>query len=231
MIPALAATALGAATWSLAEHVIHENLGHKYAKRRGPLSGNAFSREHVRHHATTSYFAATGKKVAVAAATTAAVAPVAVAVAGATVGAAFTLGFVGTYVSYEIIHRIAHTRAPRTRYGRWFRKHHFHHHFHNPSVNHGVTSPIWDHLFGTYEEPGKIRVPKKHAMPWLVDPGTDEARAEFADDYEIVHKRQRASGVTGAQPSAAKSPMTAPVPGRSRSPNARSRSNLARNSL
>ena len=52
MIPTLAATltasALGASTWSVAEFLIHQNLGHRFAKNR-----NFFAREHVRHHATT----------------------------------------------------------------------------------------------------------------------------------------------------------------------------------
>lgn len=226
MIHLVAATMLGASSWSATEYLVHRYLGHVYAKNRNP-----FAREHVRHHATTSYFAATSKKVAAAAVATAGVAPIAIGIAGVPTGAAFTLGFVGAYAAYEVIHRVAHTHAPRTAYGRWYRKHHFHHHFHNPGVNHGVTSPIWDRLFGTLETPGVIRVPAKHAMPWLVDAATGRARAAFADDYEIVNKRHaHRDGTTGAQPSAAKSPITAPVPGRSFSPNASSRSNLARNS-
>ncbi len=228
MINLLAATAAGASTWSTAEYFIHKYLGHVYAKNR-----NAFAREHVRHHATTSYFAASSTKVAAAAMATAVVAPIAIGVAGVSTGAAFTLGFVGAYSAYEVIHRIAHTRAPSTSYGRWYRKHHFHHHFHNPATNHGVTTALWDHVCGTYERPSVVRVPEKHAMAWLVDPATGEARAAFADDYVVVRKaaRQRGSeGTTGAQPSAAKAPITAPVPGRSMSPNASMRSNLVRNS-
>jgi hypothetical protein len=234
MLNVLTATALGASTWSAAEYFIHRYLGHEYAKNR-----NLFAQEHVRHHATTSYFAPTVKKMAAAALATAAVAPVAVSVAGVSTGAAFTLGFVATYAGYEVIHRIAHTHAPKTRYGRWYRKHHFHHHFHNPAVNHGVTSPLFDHLIGTYEEPDVIRVPEKHAMPWLVDPSTGEVRDEHAADYTLVRKGKRArgksaqgdSGVTGAQPSSPNSPIAAPVPGRSRSPKASMRSNLVRKSL
>ena len=225
MIPTLAATltasALGASTWSVAECLIHQNLGHRFAKNR-----NFFAREHVRHHATTSYFAATSKKVGAAIAATSLIAPVAITTAGVSLGTAFTVGFVVTYGSYEVVHRIAHTRPPTTRYGRWFRKHHFHHHFHNPAKNHGVTSALWDHVFGTHERPGVIRVPEKHAMSWLADPKTGDAKAEFADDYVIVRKpdkrttSHRTSGVTGAQPSAPNAPITAPVPGRSFSPNA-----------
>jgi hypothetical protein len=181
----VSSTAAGMLTWSLAEHVIHNGLGHKLAKSR-----NAFSVEHTRHHATTSYFAASYKKAIAASLVTVAVAPLACAVAGARRGLAFTFGFAGAYLGYEVLHRRAHTHPPRGRYGRWVRKHHFHHHFHNPRVNHGVTSPIWDHLFGSYEAPTVVRVPVRHAMPWLIDE-TGEVRAEHRRDYALARKGSR----------------------------------------
>ena len=193
MITTLASALSGALSWALAEHLIHENLGHKYAKNR-----NFFAVEHVRHHATTSYFAPSSKKALAAVATAAAVAPLAGALAGKRKGLAFTAGFVATYVTYEVLHRWAHTRPPSTRYGRWLRKHHFHHHFHDPASNHGVTSPLFDHVFGTYQEASRVRVPERHAMPWLVDV-KGEIRPEHAADYELVRKaakkapRQRAA--------------------------------------
>lgn len=177
----------GVATWALAEHLIHDNLGHRYAKNR-----NFFAVEHVRHHATTSYFAPTRKKALAAAATAAVMTPIACAAAGRGKGLAFTAGFVTMYVSYEVMHRFAHTRAPKSRYGRWLRKHHFHHHFHDPSSNHGVTSPLFDHLFGTHRTADKVRVPERHAMPWLVDPVSGAVRPEHAADYELVPKSKKA---------------------------------------
>ena len=52
-------------------------------------------------------------------------------------------------------------------------------------ANHGVTWSVWDHVFGTYEAPGCVRVPRRMAMVWLVD--EDGAlRPEFAADYEVV---------------------------------------------
>jgi sterol desaturase/sphingolipid hydroxylase (fatty acid hydroxylase superfamily) len=180
--------ALGAASWTLAEHLIHDHLGHRLTKSRNP-----FTREHVKHHATTSYFAKTSKKALAAALTAATVGPLSSALLGRRRGVAYTAGLLTMYISYEVLHRRAHTHAPETRYGRWLRKHHFHHHFHSPKMNHGVTSPVWDWVFGTYEEPGVVQVPARHAMDWLVDPATGEVRAEHADDYQLVHKSRRAS--------------------------------------
>jgi hypothetical protein len=51
--------------------------------------------------------------------------------------------------------------------------------------NHGVTSPLWDKVFGTYEAPAQVRVPRRLAMIWLVDE-QGELRAEFADRYVLV---------------------------------------------
>ena len=97
------------------------------------------------------------------------------------IGAGWTVG----YFFYEWHHRAAHLRAPRNRWETWLRKHHFHHHFGHPLANEGVTIPLWDHVFGTFEAPERVRVPRRLAMPWLVD---DEGRVrpEFAADYELV---------------------------------------------
>jgi sterol desaturase/sphingolipid hydroxylase (fatty acid hydroxylase superfamily) len=180
--------AFGAVSWTVAEHLIHDHLGHRHTKSRNP-----FTREHVAHHATTSYFAATSKKVLAATLVGAGVGPLSCALLGRKRGVAYTAGLLTMYVSYELLHRRAHTHAPKTRYGRWMRKHHFHHHFHNPKMNHGVTSPIWDFAFGSYEEPSAVRVPERHAMTWLVDPVTGEVRDEHSADYQLVRKRRRAS--------------------------------------
>jgi sterol desaturase/sphingolipid hydroxylase (fatty acid hydroxylase superfamily) len=171
---------LGAATWGAAEYLIHRFAGHEYAKSR-----NLFSVEHVRHHATVSYFAPTSHKVAAAAAVAAMVGPLASAALGRRPGLAYTAGLTAMYGAYEVLHRLAHTRAPKTAYGRWLRRHHFHHHFHDPSGNHGVTSPIGDLLAGTKRQVGVVRVPRRQAMPWLLDE-RGELRSEHAGDYELV---------------------------------------------
>ena len=211
MIGSLVATLAGGAAWTAAEYLIHRGLGHEYARHR-----NFFSVEHVRHHATTSYFAASGKKVALAAVPSAVMGPVAGLALGRARGAAFTLGLMGMYGAYEVLHRRAHTHPPAGRYGRWLRKHHFHHHFHDPKVNHGVTSALWDHVFGTHRVPGVIAVPARQAMPWLVDPATGQVRPEHAADYTLVGKRSAPARVPARTRSAApplSSTPAAPAPG------------------
>jgi hypothetical protein len=48
--------------------------------------------------------------------------------------------------------------------------------------NFGVTSPLWDKVFGTYDDPGVVTVPRRMAPVWLLDE-TGAVKAEFTDDY------------------------------------------------
>lgn len=176
---ALLATLLGVLTWTLTEYVMHRFLGHD--RRTMP---NPFATEHTRHHSEGDYFAPSWKKGTFATAVAAVLVVVGTPLVGALFAGAFAGGFVTLYVAYELVHRRAHTHEGIGGYGRWLRRHHFHHHFENPKANHGVTSPIWDVVFGTYEAPVHIRVPRKLAMRWLCD---DEGvvRSAFARFYSL----------------------------------------------
>ena len=156
--------------WSFAEYAIHNWVGHLGRGR------NEFSREHLKHHARGHYFASGKKKAAAAIPVILALAGVSALAFGVRGGLSFTLGFSAAYVAYEVLHRRLHTHAPWGPYGRWARRHHFHHHFMDPKRNHGVTSPLWDWILGTYTRPGVIRVPRHQAMSWLAT----EHEADYA---------------------------------------------------
>ena len=180
----LIAALVGILTWSLAEYLLHRFLGHD--KRTQP---NLFATEHIRHHSQGDYFAPSYKKALAALAVLAVFLPVSIALVGGVHGAVFSGAFVAMYVTYEALHRRAHTHAGLGPYGKFLRRHHFHHHFGNPKSNHGVTSPLWDWLFGTLEPCERVRVPEKLAMVWLLDRQTGDVRAEFAGAYELVRRR------------------------------------------
>jgi len=163
----IAAGLLGVLSWSFLEYVIHRWMGHDRRFRR-----SAFGVEHTRHHIEGDYFAPTWKKLIAAGITTLLLAPVAVAIAGTEIGLSYVAGLMLFYGAYEVLHRREHTHAGIGAYGRWARRHHFHHHFVDGRTNHGVTSPLWDLVFGTYRRPGTIKVPPKLCMAWLIDPKT-----------------------------------------------------------
>ena len=168
----IVAIACGVLSWTLLEYLIHRWMGHDRRFRKTP-----FGVEHIRHHIEGNYFAPTWKKVVIAA--------VLGGVLCLPLGIAYAAGLIGSYGAYEWLHRREHTHAGIGPYGRWARRHHFHHHFVDGRKNHGVTTPLWDHVFGTYQRPTIIRVPTQLCMAWLRDPATGAIRSEYAATYEL----------------------------------------------
>ncbi len=181
----LLALLTGALGWTFTEYMLHRFLGHDaHAK-------NTFSKEHLAHHADVSYFAPTYKKVASMGAAGAAALPLLFLMLGP-VGLSFGVGFFVMYIAYEVVHRRLHSAPSRNRYGRWARRHHLHHHYRRPKMHHGVTSPLWDFVFGTLDVPEVVRVPRRNALPWMTD-ANGELRAEFSNDYVLVGRAPKSS--------------------------------------
>lgn len=177
----LLAAIAGVLTWTLMEYLIHRFAGHsrRFAKK------NPFGIEHIAHHSRGDYFAPWWKKLLFTFGFIALLTPLSILAAGVAAGIAYTTGLVGMYVGYEVLHRLLHVWEGAGPYARWARRHHFYHHFHDPKVNHGVTSPIWDLVFRTYQRPGQIRVPRKLAMRWLRDAASGEVHPHLARDYAL----------------------------------------------
>ncbi|MEZ4400627.1 MAG: sterol desaturase family protein [Kofleriaceae bacterium] len=178
MIALALAVVVGMVAWTFLEYVIHRWLGHHRRFR-----GNPFGVEHVRHHSEGNYFAPSVKKAGVAAVVAVIAGGPALALGGAR-GGAVVAGLLVMYVGYEVLHRREHTHAGIGRYGRWARRHHFHHHFVDPATNHGVTSPLWDLVFGTYRRPAVIPVPRRLCMAWLLD-DAGAVHPRFQDHYRL----------------------------------------------
>lgn len=191
--------ALGALGWSLAEYSLHRFLGHaprstRGTKKRPGLFDGDFGSEHQAHHTDTRYFTPNARK----AKTAAVVLPVVAAGGSLLVGPARAIGFVlgvgSAYAAYEILHRRIHTHAPTGPYSRWARRHHLYHHFGTPQLNHGVTSPLWDLVFGTYRAPvSQLRVPRRHAPDWLFDE-QGEVASQYAADYVVPSRKPAPAG-------------------------------------
>ena len=183
-----AAALTGMITWSFLEYVIHRWGGHD----RRLVRKTPFGHEHTRHHSEGNYFAPNWKKVAMATVVTPFIALPVGAVIGLHLGSAFSLGFIAAYLTYEWLHRRLHVSAGVGPYARWARKHHFYHHFHKPSVNHGVTTPVWDWVFGTLEKAEVVRVPERLAMVWLCD-DNGEVHHAHRQDYALRRLKSRAA--------------------------------------
>ena len=165
---------VGMALWSLFEYFIHRLLGHRKGGR------DPIAKEHRTHHATVSYFAPMGRKILLAIPVVALVALFGAIFIGLRFSALLAAGLATGWLLYERLHMRLHVKPPTGAYTHWAVRHHFDHHFMNPKTNHGVSSPVWDLVFGTYQAPRKVRVPLRAArqMPWLPETIGGELKGE-----------------------------------------------------
>jgi len=169
----------GVLSWSFAEYALHHWVGHLGRGKQ------ALSREHLRHHAKKDYFSPVLKKALLALPVLLGLGLAASWLVGAGLGCVYTLGFGLAWLGYETLHYRLHTVPPRHALSRFWRRHHFSHHFQNPWKNHGVSSPLWDWVFGTWQPvESPLQVPRSHAMDWLLD-DSGQIRPEFAADYQL----------------------------------------------
>ncbi len=66
-------------------------------------------------------------------------------------GAILMVGLFAGYMIYEWVHYGAHHFKPKTKIGQYLRKYHLRHHYRYDDKAYGVTSPLWDMVFGTAE--------------------------------------------------------------------------------
>lgn len=177
MFDLLVAFSFGILAWTFAEYATHHWVNH-LGRGKNPLS-----RGHLEHH-RTSRLVDTWLKYPTALILGLVFGTTAILIAGIATGAAWTCGFVGFYLVYEFTHERLHSHKPTTSYGALLRRHHFSHHFSSPKYNHGVTTRIWDWVFGSYAPLAPIRVPRRLAMPWLIDE-EGRVRAEYAAHYKM----------------------------------------------
>lgn len=186
LFAALLATTTGAFSWSLLEYSLHRWLGH-HGKGK-----NSFSREHLRHHAQKGYFSPALKKASFALPVLGLLGVGLYLLTGGVIASGFTLGLALAWLGYEVLHYRLHAVAPRGPVGRFLRRHHFAHHFKDPWKNHGVTSPLWDLLLGSWlPVQGPIVLPAQQALDWLLD-DQGQVKAEFAGEYQLYKRREMA---------------------------------------
>lgn len=74
-------------------------------------------------------------------------------------------GFIVGYLAYDYTHFYTHFGKPRSKYAKLLRRRHMQHHTTYPDKWYGVSSPFWDHVFGTVVKPGDRPV-KQEEVDW-----------------------------------------------------------------
>jgi sterol desaturase/sphingolipid hydroxylase (fatty acid hydroxylase superfamily) len=76
------------------------------------------------------------------------------------------IGLIAGYFCYEALHFLAHHGRSRLPLVRYLRKYHLLHHYRTPDRRFGVTSPVFDLLFGTFQPVRKlVRSKNKKGQP------------------------------------------------------------------
>ncbi len=143
---------LGLFIWTFAEYTLHRFLFHH--KPNGPRQERIFFLFHGIHHAQPQV-------------KTRLVMPLPVSVpaalifwglfqlaAGVLLGAPqwvapLMSGFLSGYLAYDLTHYATHHWPMRSRLAKLLKRHHMQHHYKDPSTRFGVSSPLWDYVFGT----------------------------------------------------------------------------------
>jgi hypothetical protein len=128
----------GFLAWSFLEYVIHGWLSHRFATPAALL--------HWTHHRDPRRVFTS---VVVWAPTSFAIFALLSLPIGAGAAAAVVLGILSGFLRYEYVHWRIHFRAPRSARQELLRVHHLAHHFRDPKSYHGVTTRLFDRLFGT----------------------------------------------------------------------------------
>ncbi len=64
----------------------------------------------------------------------------------------FFAGFIAGYLVYDYIHFATHHFVPRTQWGKTIKENHMKHHFLAKKGKWGVSTALWDHVFGTFKQ-------------------------------------------------------------------------------
>jgi dihydroceramide fatty acyl 2-hydroxylase len=135
---------LGLFAWTLVEYVIHGVLGHAH---RTFVTGL-----HEVHHRDPRAVFALGAWIP-----TAVVLALGWAIFGAALGVIFYSGIVAGFAFYEAVHYRIHFAEPAFAIEERLRARHLAHHFREPDAIFGVTTRLWDVVFGTEPDAGRMR--------------------------------------------------------------------------
>jgi sterol desaturase/sphingolipid hydroxylase (fatty acid hydroxylase superfamily) len=140
LLQSLAALVLALVSWSLTEYLLHRFVLHHV-----PL----FEAMHTAHHHAPRALVGTPTLLSLAIFMGLVYWPV-LEMSGQRISSACMAGLLGGYLAYTITHyAIHHWGSSGYRWAKSLKRHHGLHHHQNGNINFGVTSRLWDRIFGT----------------------------------------------------------------------------------
>ncbi len=132
---------VGFVIWTLAEYVLHRSVLHRQTY---------FAPMHGQHHAAPLAFLGTPSWISVSVLSLVIGVP-AWRWLGFNLADGLTVGVMLGYWWYGVVHHVIHHHANSTSHSYFneLRAWHMRHHYSPKSGNFGVTTPIWDYVFGT----------------------------------------------------------------------------------
>jgi sterol desaturase/sphingolipid hydroxylase (fatty acid hydroxylase superfamily) len=140
--------ALGLLTWSLAEYLLHRFVFHFQPDTRwgGRLHFIIHGVHHDYPHDPMRLVMPPSVSIPLAVGTFFGFQ----ALLGPAWSLPFFAGFVIGYLFYDMTHYHIHHHRSQNRLSLLLRRYHYRHHFQQSSRGFGVTSPVWDKVFGTF---------------------------------------------------------------------------------
>jgi len=159
---AAALVVAGLLTWGLYEYAVHRWVLHREPRADGfNLPGNL---THLRHHADPNSLQRLNVQLSESVPVCVVYYLLAWALTGSWQAAAYLYtGLMAGYFFYEYLDFQAHHGTSRGRLTRYFRKYHLQHHHYDATVRFGVTSPLFDYLFGTFHIEKRESPSRAHA--------------------------------------------------------------------
>lgn len=150
----------GLLSWGLLEYLLHRFVFHYHA--RSERGKNLVYAVHWSHHDNPHAKDRIFSSLRVSAPVATAYLLLARIVTGSWRAASLIFtGLVVGYFYYEWVHFRAHHRKARRGLFRYLRKYHLLHHYQTPELRFGVTSPLFDMIFGTFRPVGSRRIVKQ----------------------------------------------------------------------
>lgn len=138
----LSAIALGVVFWTLLEYTLHRFVLHTFMPFKG---------WHDKHHSEPKASVGTPTALSLLLIMAGIFLP-AIALAGVPLGGGFALGVLIGYGLYTWMHHGEHHWRNDYRWFRRLKRRHAIHHHSCSDCNYGVTTAVWDRLFGTHRE-------------------------------------------------------------------------------